>query len=186
MAPRVMRLVAVMGRRPGHLFHPSEGARAGSLLGHGPVFRDFNVAMDPRAVARIVGLQLPVTLVPYDAARGVEFSARDMHALAASGGAGSWLALRLGDWLAYWQRDIGRQGFFPFDLLAAVYVLEPRRFGCATVDLRLVKDPTLMFPLAHGEALLVSPGDRTSTLYCAQPNASIHRVWRAALGRSAT
>jgi hypothetical protein len=39
---RVARVVAVMGRRPGHVFHPAEGAGGGLLFGHGPVFRDFN------------------------------------------------------------------------------------------------------------------------------------------------
>src|SRR4030095_7628987 len=46
LAPRMSTLIAVMGRRPGHLFHPAEGAPAGSFLGHGPVFRDFNFALD--------------------------------------------------------------------------------------------------------------------------------------------
>jgi inosine-uridine nucleoside N-ribohydrolase len=49
-------LVAVMGRRTGHLFHPAEGAGGGMLIGHGPVFRDFNVTQDPAAVTRIIGM----------------------------------------------------------------------------------------------------------------------------------
>jgi inosine-uridine nucleoside N-ribohydrolase len=47
----VARLIMVMGRTPGHLFHPSEGAGGGLLFGHGPVFRDFNFDQDPNAVA---------------------------------------------------------------------------------------------------------------------------------------
>ena len=42
----VVRLVSVMGRRPGHIFHPSEGEGDGILFGHGPVFRDLNFDLD--------------------------------------------------------------------------------------------------------------------------------------------
>ncbi|MBC7737080.1 MAG: nucleoside hydrolase, partial [Candidatus Saccharibacteria bacterium] len=36
----VTRIVAVMGHRPGHLFHPTEGGGSGAIFGHGPIFRD--------------------------------------------------------------------------------------------------------------------------------------------------
>jgi inosine-uridine nucleoside N-ribohydrolase len=68
---RVDRLIAVMGRRPGHIFHPAEGSGAGILFGHGPVFRDFNFVMDSRASLQIVALNLPTTLIPYDAAHSI-------------------------------------------------------------------------------------------------------------------
>ena len=67
----VARLIAVMGRRPGHIFHPAEGADGGRLFGHGPVFRDFNFALDPDAVSRVLALNVPISFVPYDAARGI-------------------------------------------------------------------------------------------------------------------
>jgi len=54
---RVVRLVAVMGRRAGHLFHPAEGrGTGGMLLGHGPVFSDFNFEQDPDAAAAVGAL----------------------------------------------------------------------------------------------------------------------------------
>jgi inosine-uridine nucleoside N-ribohydrolase len=74
----VARLIAVMGRRPGHIFHPAEGAGGGMLFGHGPVFRDFNFALDPDAAAQVLAMKLPVSLVPYDAARGIELIAADL------------------------------------------------------------------------------------------------------------
>jgi purine nucleosidase len=48
----VASVVAVMGRRMGHLFHPSEGSGQGMLLGHGPIFRDFNFSANSEARAR--------------------------------------------------------------------------------------------------------------------------------------
>lgn len=43
----VTRIVAVMGHRHGHLFHPTEGRGTG--FGHGPIFRDLNLSVDPDA-----------------------------------------------------------------------------------------------------------------------------------------
>jgi inosine-uridine nucleoside N-ribohydrolase len=181
---RVARLVAVMGRRPGHIFHPAEGAHAGTLFGHGPVFRDFNFAMDARAAAQIVALNLPTSLIPYDAARGVEITAGDLDRLAESGGTTAWVAERARPWLGYWNEDIGRRGFYPFDLLAAAYVVEPGRFRCAPVQLRVGEDPTLFVPFWRPTALLVGQGEvgageprvDGSALYCAKPTADLKRA----------
>jgi purine nucleosidase len=56
LVSNVDELMAVMGRRPGHLFHPSEGIGRGSLLGHGPVFRDFTFSGDPEAAEQLLCL----------------------------------------------------------------------------------------------------------------------------------
>jgi inosine-uridine nucleoside N-ribohydrolase len=181
---RVARLVAVMGRRPGHIFPPAAGANAGILFGHGPVFRDFNFVMDGRAAAQIVALNLPTSLVPYDAARGIEITAGDLRRLAESGGTPSWLVDRARPWLDYWHDDIGRQGFYPFDLLAAAYVVEPHQFRCAPVDLWVGEDAALFVPFWRPTALLVGQGDARfgrpraggSALYCAKTAPNLKRA----------
>lgn len=164
LAGRVARLVAVMGRRPGHIFHPAEGAGGGMLFGHGPVFRDFNFALDPEAVSQILAFKLPVSLVPYDAARGVELAAADLDRLER---AMPWIAQRSRGWLEYWRTDIGRDGFYPFDLLAAAYVLEPSWFRCTPVRAWVGEDRTLFIPFWRARALLVAPEDSPPhALYC--------------------
>ncbi|HEX6156686.1 MAG TPA: nucleoside hydrolase [Burkholderiales bacterium] len=165
LAARVSRLIAVMGRRPGHLFHPAEGAGGGMLFGHGPVFRDLNFALDPRAAARVLALRLPTSLVPYDAARGVEITPADLDRLTAQGGAAAWVAQRARAWLDYWREDIGRQGFYPFDLLAAAYVLEPSWLRCTPVRAWVGDDRTMVMPW-RPQALLIEPGADSPTLYC--------------------
>src|SRR5690606_18912460 len=75
LAANLTRLVAVLGHRPGHLFHPSEGTGGGNLFGHGPVFTDFNVRADPAAARAVLALGLPVTLVGYEAGRSVAIGA---------------------------------------------------------------------------------------------------------------
>ena len=170
LGSRISRLIAVMGRRPGHVFHPAEGAGRGLLFGHGPVFRDFNFAQDINAASQIVHLGLPTSLVPYDAARGIEITAGDLERMDA---AMPWIARRARGWLDYWRTDIGRAGFYPFDLLAAAYVLDPALFRCTPVRAWVGKDRALFWRPA---ALLVAPENEASsvrTLYCGAPSAEV-------------
>lgn len=169
LAGRVARLIAVMGRRPGHIFHPSEGASGGILLGHGPVFRDLNFVLDADAAAQLIALHLPMSLVPYDAARGIELTGADLDRLAGAGGALAWVAQRADAWLDYWRSDIGRAGFYPFDLLAAAYVLQPSWLRCSRVHARVARDNTLFIPFWRPTALLVGTRDAPASapaLYC--------------------
>ena len=154
----VQCLIAVMGRRPGHLFHPGEGADAESWFGHGPVFRDFNVAKDTRAAGTVIALHLPLVLVPYDAARMVEITGADLDRLQQSSGAAAWAAERSRAWLRYWTGDMGRRGFYPFDWVAAAYAIDPRRFMCAPVRAWVGDDPLQYFPSLMPQALLVEQG----------------------------
>jgi inosine-uridine nucleoside N-ribohydrolase len=169
-------LIAVMGRRPGHLFHPSEGSGRGSFLGHGPVFRDFNFSQDPEAVQELLAMNLKITLLPYDVATNVEIAPDDLRRIAARGSAGQWLASRVRRWLDYWRSDIGREGFYPFDLMAVAYLLTPSAFRCADVHAWVGKDPVLFVPLFRPRALLVEP-NRTSqpgqTTYCPEADAQL-------------
>ncbi|HYC32937.1 MAG TPA: nucleoside hydrolase [Gemmatimonadales bacterium] len=151
----VGRVVAVMGRRPGHLFHPAEGAGHGMLFGHGPVFRDFNFAQDPEGAGWLLESGLPVTLVPYDAARHVSLGAAELREIARSSPAGAWVARRAGEWLDYWREDVGRAGFYPFDLVGAAWVVDPSRFDCADVDGWVGPDRRLWGWLGSPEALMV-------------------------------
>jgi inosine-uridine nucleoside N-ribohydrolase len=163
----VARVVAVMGRRPGHIFHPAEGAGRGMLLGHGPVFRDFNFALDPGAVRHVLSAGVPISLVPYDAARTIELTGADLDSLACSIPE---VTRRARGWLEYWRTAIGRDGFLPFDLVAAAYVLEPSLLRCAAVRARVAEDRTL---IGSPQALLIEPRDDGAALYCgsARPHA---------------
>ena len=134
LAPRIQRIVAVMGQRRGHVFHPVEGGTADMLLGHGPVFQDFNFVKDHTAAAELVALGLPMTLIPYEAASEVALTERDLDAMRRAGAGARWVAERSRGWLAFWRDDIRQPGFFPFDLVAADYLLHPQLFRCAEVS----------------------------------------------------
>lgn len=167
----VARVVAVMGRRPGHLFHPSEGAGGGMLLGHGPVFTDFNFEQDSQAAARVLAMGVPMTLVPYEAARQVTFTEADLAKIAATGRAGLWVAERSRGWLDFWREEIGREGFYPFDALAAAYAVRPDLFDCALAGARVAEDDRLW----GREGLLVGPEAREArAVYCPRVDARLH------------
>ena len=146
-----------MGRRPGHLFHPAEGAGGGILFGHGPVFRDFNVAQDPAAAARVLALGLPMTLLPYEAAREVTLDSAALARIRQTGPDAAWVVDRSLGWLDFWRREVGRAGFSPFDLVGAGYALEPGLFHCAATRARPARDEKLWPWMRSPDALLVGP-----------------------------
>ena len=172
----VARLIAVMGHRPGHLFHPSEGSGRGMLLGHGPIFRDLNFAKDEVAARSVLRMRLPVTLISYDAARGVRITAEDLDGLTRLGPAFAWVASQARGWLDYWRVDIGQPGFYPFDWVAAAYVAEPDLFDCAVTNAWIADE--WAFWLYPHPSLLVGPATPANTVkaevvYCPQAEPSL-------------
>lgn len=169
LANNVTNAVAVMGKREGHAFHPAEGATGGMLFGHGPLFRDFNLCEDTEAARLMATLDIEVTLLPYELARQVEITSQDLAVLAVSTGAVSWVADRSKAWLAFWQEDVGRDGFYPFDLLAAEYLATPDRFDCALEPARIATDRKSYGALMPQTGLLVGDAQAAAThtvTYC--------------------
>jgi purine nucleosidase len=144
LADKIGLLVSVMGRRPGHVFHPAEGrSSSGILFGHGPIFRDFNFSKDRTAASIVLRLAERISLTPYAAARQVMVTRRDLARMRSGPPGSAWLAERAAPWLKYWEGDIGLQGFFPFDALAALYVLQPQQFNCAKAFAWIAEDHRL-------------------------------------------
>ncbi len=127
-------------------------------------------------------MDLPMTLVPYAAARQVSLTGTDLTFLEAEGGSTAWVASRARDWLAFWRADIGRNGFSPFDVLAAVYAVRPDLFTCAKVQAVVARDKKLWDWIYEPEALLVGADrERTSdakaaagALYCPKVASGLH------------
>lgn len=174
LAKKINRVIAIMGRQPGHRFHPSENRATGAMLfGHGPIFRDLNAVLDPQAASVVLASGVPVILIPYTAARQVLMTDNDLDRVARLGPVGAWIAERSRAWLEFWRSDAGLDGFYPFDLMAAAYVRSPARFACARVTAWVGEDALLPW-FGGGQALLVAqqtglPPSTTATtqaLYC--------------------
>jgi inosine-uridine nucleoside N-ribohydrolase len=176
----VERIVAVMGHQRGHLFHPSEGKGRNALFGHGPIFPDLNLTADPDAAQTILAMQLPVTLIPYDAARATLITAADLDRLTRRGRAHAWVAQTARAWLTFWKDVVGLPGFYPFDWIAAAYLAHPDLFDCAPVEARVTREWT--FGIVPHQSLVVDAatdgqGQRKSKLlYCPRTDASLHDV----------
>ena len=185
LASQITSVIAVMGRRPGHRFHPSENRATGAMLfGHGPIFRDLNAVLDAQAVEVVLGSGIPMVLIPYTAARQVSMTASDLDRVARTGPAGRWVAERSRAWLEFWRGEAGLDGFYPFDLMAAAYMLDPSRFGCARVT-AWVGDDALLPWFGGGPALLVTQQSGRSpmaapvpVLYCDKARISADELFR--------
>ena len=158
LAPRIERLVAVMGRRPGQVFH----------VGNRPLMHlhDLNLRLDPRAVERVLETPIPVTLMPFEVATGVSVDATDLDRLATAGPGSRRLAEDSRPWLALWQRWLGATGFHPFDSLAVGYVISSGWFRCQSLSVRLTR--ARRFAPSFRNALEVSWGsaDTRKATYC--------------------
>ncbi|MCO6439559.1 MAG: nucleoside hydrolase [Nitrococcus mobilis] len=180
---QVERVIAVMGRRPGHIFHPAEGNGQGILFGHGPVFRDMNFDMDRAAAVKLLDMGLPISLIPYDVARQVRLGGDDLERIARSGTAGQWVAARALGWLDFWRDEIGLDGFYPFDLMAVAYALEPRNFNCTRTMAWVGRDDRLNNLWFHDPpALQIGPARtrpedseaRQHVIYCPDVGDDLH------------
>ena len=139
LASRITNLITIMGKEPGELFHPAEGSPR-ALFGHGPVFSDLNFAKDPRAARAVFAYGIPITLVPYAAGKTQSILRSDLTAIASRGGAMAWVAKRSEGWLAFWRDMVGRDGFYPFDLVAAIVATDPARARCADESVLIADD----------------------------------------------
>lgn len=176
----VRRVVAVMGHRPGHLFHPTEGKGSGAMFGHGPIFRDLNVAVDPDAAGAVLALPVPITLIPYDAARASLITGADLDSVARRSGTGAWVARSAQAWLAYWNDEVGLPGFYPFDWIAAASLTDPGLFDCAAVTARMTREWTFWI-VPHPSLVVETPaatGDPSKgvVLYCPETSGLLHDV----------
>jgi len=91
-------------------------------------FRDLNFEYDPQAFEVLLQSEVPVTLVPYETCSQVWIRPKDLLTLEKANQVGKFLAKHSTGWLAEWEIAFGANGFNPFDLVAAGYVIAPEHF----------------------------------------------------------
>ena len=114
---QIERIVVVAGRREGQSF------RAGTR--DVAPFRDFNFELDPQAMQVLLDTEIPLVMAPWEVSSHVWIRGADLVDLAARSEAGAWAAGAVQSWVERWARDLGTDGFTPFDTLAAGYVTHP-------------------------------------------------------------
>ena len=126
---RIVRIVAVAGRRPGQRF------TTGALNTN--AHRDFNFEQDPDAFRAILASSARLTLAGFEVSSKVWVTGEDL-ALLAHGSAGArWMAAPARRWLGLWTRTFGVDGFNPFDTLAIAAVASPDLVLCEELPVRI-------------------------------------------------
>ncbi len=159
LAPRIDKVIAVAGRRPGQVF------RAGPL--QKKPFRDLNFELDPEAFRVLLEAKVPLVLAPWEISSGVWLNAEDLNSTTANPGM-RWLLPAAQDWHNLWQRDFGAPGFNPFDTLAVGYLVAPASLECERFQARIATAPDDTLTLPSKPYLLVTPAhpDQPSVTYC--------------------
>ena len=158
LAHRIIRIVAVAGRRPGQRLRV--GARWWMHV------HDMNFNKDVAAFDVVLASGVPLTLVPFEAAARVTIERRHLARLAAGDAAARWLARLSEGWLSFWQTWFRVDGFHPFDGLAVAYLTMPALFTCERLHAR-VRDETFLGH-RYGSVLEVSQSfaEPSQVTYC--------------------
>jgi pyrimidine-specific ribonucleoside hydrolase len=129
LAPRVTRLVAVAGRRPGQRFTTGTTNPAGH--------RDFNFELDPPAIQVLLDARVPVTLTPFEISSRIWMTAEDLATLSRGSAAVTSMLPAAHGWLGLWKRTFGVDGFNPFDTLAVARIVSPALMTCERLPARI-------------------------------------------------
>lgn len=118
---RIDEIVLVAGRR---------GRSQHFFSGHWQPkpFRDLNFEADPLAFEILLKGSVQLTLVPFETCHQVWIRPQDIVKMRCSNAVGHYLAVHSMGWLAEWEIAFGANGFNPFDLVAAGYVVNPDHF----------------------------------------------------------
>jgi purine nucleosidase len=157
LAKQITKVVAVMGARSGHVFHPAEGSPGAPLGGHGMIVRDLNAQLDSDAAEQILKTGVPVTLIPYEASRQITILQGDLDAFAGVGPVEADLAKAGRAWTGTWKMAFGVDGFYPFDAVAALYVIEPGTLNCEEAEARVEADRAISGSRSGPQRLLIGP-----------------------------
>ncbi len=114
----IIEIIAVAGRRPGQRFI----AKADQPRS----FRDFNFELDAPGFQVLLDSSVPIVLAPWEVSSKVWLREAELQRLANGNEATKWLHSPASDWLQKWQRDLGLDGFNPFDTLAIAYLTSPQ------------------------------------------------------------
>lgn len=92
-------------------------------------FRDLNFEFDPRAFQILFKSEIPITLVPFEACREIWIKPHDLVKIGSANAVGKFLAKHSLGWITEWETIFGADGFNPFDMTAAGYVIRPDLFN---------------------------------------------------------
>jgi len=133
----IHRVIAVAGQRD--LKQMRFKPKSDSLL-H---MHDLNFRKDVDAFQKVMDSGVPLTLIPFELASQLVIEQSDLRQVSLHSELATWLTDQSKPWLKFWKQSFDVNGFYPFDLLAIVYVTNPKLFVCETVSLKIIKRRSL-------------------------------------------
>jgi inosine-uridine nucleoside N-ribohydrolase len=156
LVKNIDRIVMVAGKRPGDLFHPGQ-----QWWFH---FRDFNIRKDTPAAKIVLDSGIPLVLTPFELATKVTITRVDLDKLASGDEAAQWLRQVSQPWMSFWEDNLHKQGFHPFDALTVGYVTMPDLFNCKILPAR-IGFSLFLEPFGLGHDLEVAQDIKGSQVY---------------------
>ena len=141
----ILEIIVVAGRRPGQRFIAKpEQTRP---------FRDFNFELDAPAFQVLLDSKVPLVFAPWEISSKVWLREAELKRLAEGTEATKFLYAPAADWLKKWQRDLGLDGFNPFDTLAVGYLTSPKLIESEELfsEIKVLPDDVNTKPLANGK-----------------------------------
>jgi inosine-uridine nucleoside N-ribohydrolase len=143
----IIEIIAVAGRRPQQRFI--------SKPDQPRPFRDFNFELDAPGFQVLLDSNVPITLAPWEVSSKVWLREAELNRWANGNEATKFLHAPASDWLKKWQRDLGLDGFNPFDTLAIGYVTSPHLITSEVLPaaIQILPDDVNTKPLPDGRLL---------------------------------
>jgi len=165
LAPRIVKLIAVVGRRTGQRFTAGTGKKA---------LRDFNFELDAPSFQAILDSKVPLVLAPWEISSKVWLSKADLDRLRPNNPAIDYLYEPAMDWLALWKRDFDVDAFNPFDTLAVGYLTVRSSFRCEVLPARISTLPDDTGATKEKPYFLVDPklDSKYKVEYCSDPGSA--------------
>lgn len=141
----ILEIIVVAGRRPGQRFIAKpEQTRP---------FRDFNFELDAPAFQVLLDSSVPLVFAPWEVSSKVWLREAELNRLAQGTEATKFLFAPASDWLKKWQRDLGLDGFNPFDTLAVGYLTSPKLIESEELfsEIKMLPDDVNTKPLVDGK-----------------------------------
>ena len=129
LTPKIDRIIAVAGRRPGQRF------TTGTVNTNG--HRDFNFELDPDAFRVLLASNVPLTLAPFEISSKVWITEEDLEMLRRGAPSARWIRGPARAWLSLWKQTFAVDGFNPFDTLAVARVTSPSFLTCEPLPARI-------------------------------------------------
>lgn len=159
LAGRVLRIVAVAGRRPGQKFVLGAG---------GTPLMDFNFELDPEGFRVLLESGVPIALAPFEISSKTPLSEEDIERFASVPGIAEFYLEPLRDYVKWYEDRFGLRAIFPFDTLAVAYLTSPEWIRCDELPIAIETHPDDVKPEGVKPYLLLASGilSRHRAMYC--------------------